>query len=260
MIFVVFVLNSSFFEVSGFGKGIGTGLIGVVTKPVVGILDASSQISNGIKNSQREQTFRVRRPRQFDQTGIVRPFNESLAEAQEVLRTIDNSIHGRSIAVFLYPELGCVERNLKGKPVERNHHVLVSSKAVFYLEGNEVYQMKTEWKMPMKEIGKCMIRQTNIVLVQQGARDVVREIKMHHVEEAHFVMRKIQKTLEAERDLEMNNLSAKVDASTLNLLEKLNERDDTDLELLGAGGVAYMARAASRNTIQFQNKEKEDDE
>lgn len=239
----------------GFGKGIGTGLIGIVTKPVVGVLDASSQIANGIKNSQKEETFRVRRPRQFDQTGIVFPYNERKAEAQEVLRTIDKSVHGRSIAIFLYPELGSVETNKRGRLVDRNH-VLISSKAVFYLEGNEMYHLKTEWRMPLREIGKCMIRQKSIVLVQQGARDVVREIPMSHVEEAHFVMRKIQKTIDAERDLEMNNLNDpnRMDSSTINLFQKLNERDNTDMEFLGAGGVAFLAQAAQSNADKVEKK------
>ena len=242
----------SFFLVSGLGKGVGKGAVGIVIKPVVGILDASSQIANGIKNALKHETVRVRRPRQFDQTGIVRPFNESLAEAQQVLRTIDNSIHGRAIAVFLYPELGCVENDEKDHDFERQWHVLITSKAVFYLKGREMYHLKINWIMPLSDIGSCVLEGCNIKVRQAGARDVVRIIKMHHMEEAHFVMRKIERALQAHNNMESNSLKPTVDVSLLNLLEKLNERQDSDVELLGAAGTAYTARAATKNTVDLK--------
>ncbi len=107
--------------VAGFGVGVLSGLIGVVTKvreilcrflslpppplffffffllsfffvllqPIVGVLDATSQISHGIQNSSVSGRFRVRRPRQFnDLAGTLQPFDGHLADAQELLQVV----------------------------------------------------------------------------------------------------------------------------------------------------------------------------
>lgn len=74
----------------GFVKGVGTGMLGVVTKPLVGALDASSQLSNGLKNQASSiDCDRVRRPRHFDAIACVHAYDGFKAEAQELLHTIE---------------------------------------------------------------------------------------------------------------------------------------------------------------------------
>jgi vacuolar protein sorting-associated protein 13A/C len=36
---------------AGFFKGVGKGLVGVVTKPVIGVFDLASNVSEGIRNT-----------------------------------------------------------------------------------------------------------------------------------------------------------------------------------------------------------------
>lgn len=77
--------------VSGFGKGI----VGTVTKPVAGILDltsgAASSIRDTSKGHQHRRPARVRRPRCcYGHGGLLPPYQESYAEAQEVLLQKNN--------------------------------------------------------------------------------------------------------------------------------------------------------------------------
>lgn len=196
---------------AGFGKGIVSGVVGVVAKPVVGILDATSQIAHGIKNSQENDRRRIRRPRQFDQTGTIQLFNGLKAEAQEVLHSIDHSRFAISIANFMYPELESLERTSKGKYVPRKFRVLLSNKAIFYLEGLEVQDLHLQWHAPLREIGQLKVRSTNIILVHVSDQGpTVRAIAMNSMEEAILIHNKIHRAIEEDKDRALNNSTADV--------------------------------------------------
>ena len=62
--------------VGGFFKGIGKGLVGVVTKPVIGVFDMAANVSEGIRNTttvfDETQIDRIRPPRLIPFDGIQR--------------------------------------------------------------------------------------------------------------------------------------------------------------------------------------------
>ena len=62
--------------VGGFFKGIGKGLVGVVTKPLVGVFDLASNVTEGIRNTTTVfdggNITRIRPPRFVGRDGILR--------------------------------------------------------------------------------------------------------------------------------------------------------------------------------------------
>ncbi len=78
----------------GFFKGIGKGVIGVATKPVIGVLDLASNVSEGIRNTTTvfdgSELDRVRLARFVPADGIVRPYSQREALGQYWLKQADD--------------------------------------------------------------------------------------------------------------------------------------------------------------------------
>lgn len=78
----------------GFFKGIGKGVVGLATKPAIGIFDLASNVTEGIRNTttvfDAEGLDRVRLTRFIPQDGIVRPYSQREALGQFWLKQLDN--------------------------------------------------------------------------------------------------------------------------------------------------------------------------
>lgn len=79
----------------GFFKGVGAGLVGAVASPFAATLRLGNNVSTGIKNSAirigkgKLPTYgRFRHPRYFNSKNILQSYDESIAEANEILKTI----------------------------------------------------------------------------------------------------------------------------------------------------------------------------
>jgi vacuolar protein sorting-associated protein 13A/C len=93
--------------VVGFFKGVGSGLLGVVTSPFSAVLRIGSSVASGIantgeflKNGKISQNGRVRFPRHFSSSRVLTPYNEELAEAQEWLR-VNKEFKHEHLVLFL---------------------------------------------------------------------------------------------------------------------------------------------------------------
>jgi len=79
---------------AGFFKGVGRGLVGAVTKPMVGVFDLASNVTEGIRNGTsahvQSSLERVRPPRFVSSEGILRPYRERDAKGQQLLRDLEN--------------------------------------------------------------------------------------------------------------------------------------------------------------------------
>jgi vacuolar protein sorting-associated protein 13A/C len=65
--------------IEGFVLGIGKGLLGMVAKPVVGVVDFASNVSEGIKNTTtvfEEELDRQRLPRFIGKDGVLRVISD----------------------------------------------------------------------------------------------------------------------------------------------------------------------------------------
>jgi vacuolar protein sorting-associated protein 13A/C len=78
----------------GFLKGFGKGVVGAVTKPVVGVFDLASNVTEGIRNTttvfDTNEVDRVRLPRYVGRDGILRKYEQREALGQSWLKEIDN--------------------------------------------------------------------------------------------------------------------------------------------------------------------------
>jgi vacuolar protein sorting-associated protein 13A/C len=87
----------------GFFKGVGAGAIGLVASPFAATLRFGNNVSTGIKNSAirigkgKLPTYgRFRHPRYFNSKNILQPFDEAVAEANEILKTIKQGFYANS--------------------------------------------------------------------------------------------------------------------------------------------------------------------
>ncbi len=75
--------------VGGFFKGVGLGLVGAITKPLIGTIDMTSSVTEGIKNSAASgsayATGHVRFPRVIPHDGVVKRFSVREAYGQSSL-------------------------------------------------------------------------------------------------------------------------------------------------------------------------------
>ncbi|KAI8644804.1 hypothetical protein BD408DRAFT_104972 [Parasitella parasitica] len=79
--------------VGGFLKGFGKGLVGAVTKPVVGVFDFTSNVTEGIRNTttptDTNMIERVRYPRYIGTDGLLKPYSLREAIGQHWLKDVD---------------------------------------------------------------------------------------------------------------------------------------------------------------------------
>jgi vacuolar protein sorting-associated protein 13A/C len=78
----------------GFMKGVGVGMLGVVTKPAIGAFDLASNLAEGVRNTttvfDSDGLDRVRLTRFIGMDGIVRPYSQREALGQFWLKTTDD--------------------------------------------------------------------------------------------------------------------------------------------------------------------------
>ncbi|KAI5124698.1 hypothetical protein M0805_004304 [Coniferiporia weirii] len=78
----------------GFFKGMGKGLVGAITKPVVGVFDLAANVTEGIRNTttvfDAPQRDRVRKPRHVPVDGVLEPYLARKALGQSWMRDIQD--------------------------------------------------------------------------------------------------------------------------------------------------------------------------
>lgn len=84
--------------VVGFFKGVGKGLVGAVTKPVVGLVDLATNVTEGIKNTttvfdEAGELDRIRVPRFVDEDGILRAYSQREALGQQWLMETEDGVY-----------------------------------------------------------------------------------------------------------------------------------------------------------------------
>lgn len=94
----------------GFFKGLGAGIVGAVTAPLAAALRIGSSVATGISNTgtllskgKIHHYGRLRFPRQFGVRRVLEPYDEELAQAQELVRTLKDYKRQR-IACFVQVE------------------------------------------------------------------------------------------------------------------------------------------------------------
>ncbi|ORY58482.1 uncharacterized protein BCR38DRAFT_489400 [Pseudomassariella vexata] len=142
---------------AGFFKGVGKGALGFVTKPVVGVFDLASNVSEGIRNTTTvfdgSELDRVRLTRFIPSDGIVRPYNQREALGQFWLKQVDNGkyFNEEYIAHLELPREDMV--------------VMVTYSRILLIRSR---RLTTEWDVPLKDVQTIAKERTGISIVLRG--------------------------------------------------------------------------------------------
>ncbi|KAF9435541.1 hypothetical protein BGZ76_006083 [Entomortierella beljakovae] len=126
--------------VEGFFKGVGIGLVGAVTKPLVGVFDFTTNVTSGIRNTTTvfdRDTRRKRTPRHVPKNGILTLYDPSKALGQFWLKQVDS---GR----FFYDDY-IAHLVLKGD----NMVAMLTSKRIMMFRAET---LRVEWDLEFAEI------------------------------------------------------------------------------------------------------------
>jgi vacuolar protein sorting-associated protein 13A/C len=143
--------------VAGFFKGVGLGVLGLATKPAIGIFDLASNVSEGIRNTTTvfdgEALDRVRLPRFIGADGIVRPYNQREALGQFWLKQLDNGkyFNEQYIAHLELPREDVV--------------VMLTYSRIMLIKSKK---LTTEWDVPLKDIQTISKERTGLSLTLRG--------------------------------------------------------------------------------------------
>jgi vacuolar protein sorting-associated protein 13A/C len=141
----------------GFIKGFGKGVLGLATKPAVGVLDMASNVSEGIRNTTTvfdgQELDRSRFPRFIPNDGIVRPYNPREALGQYWLKQVDNGKY------FDEQYIGHLEL-----PKE-DMVVMVTFARVLLIRSR---RLASEWDIPLKDVQTIAKERTGVSLTLRG--------------------------------------------------------------------------------------------
>ncbi|KND86587.1 Vacuolar protein sorting-associated protein 13 [Tolypocladium ophioglossoides CBS 100239] len=141
----------------GFFKGVGKGVLGLATKPAVGVLDMASNVSEGIRNTTTvfdgSELERTRFPRFISNDGIVRPYNPREALGQYWLKQVDNGRY------FDEQYIGHLEL-----PKE-DMVVMVTFARILLIRSR---RLTSEWDVPLKDLQTIAKERTGVSLVLRG--------------------------------------------------------------------------------------------
>lgn len=143
--------------VAGFFKGVGMGVIGLATKPAIGIFDLASNVSEGIRNTttvfDNDGLDRVRLTRFIGGDGVVRPYNQREALGQFWLKQLDNGkyFNEQYIAHLELPREDVV--------------VMLTYSRIMLIKSKK---LASEWDVPLKDIQTISKERTGLSLTLRG--------------------------------------------------------------------------------------------
>jgi vacuolar protein sorting-associated protein 13A/C len=144
----------------GFAKGVGKGVLGMVTKPAIGVFDLASSIAEGVKNTttvfDQEGLDHVRLTRFIGVDGIVRPYSQREAMGQFWLKTMDSGKY--------FSEDYIAHLELPG----RDMLVMLTYSGIMMVRTKRLH---VEWDMLLKDIQTISKERTGISITIQGGQN-----------------------------------------------------------------------------------------
>jgi vacuolar protein sorting-associated protein 13A/C len=166
--------------IGGFFKGVGVGLVGIVTKPVVGVLDATTSLTEGIKNTADPDAVdleQVRLPRAVPYDGVIRPYSAHEARGQSILYAMHLRLHetvtGFRLASWTEAAGGPREFYVAHTAVPHDKAVvLVTSQAVILVEADDFTEI---WRVPLGELVHVRPHRDIVLLVTRQEQEATRQ-------------------------------------------------------------------------------------
>lgn len=144
----------------GFFKGVGKGLVGVVTKPAVGVFDLASNLSEGIRNTttvfDKPERDRVRLPRHVPPDGILVPFSAREALGQYWMRDLDNGAFRKEAYVAHIDS-----------PGSDNVILLTSTRILSFWSK----KLRLDWNVPLAMVQGIAVEDTGIRFTHKSGKD-----------------------------------------------------------------------------------------
>ena len=143
--------------VAGFFKGVGKGVLGLATKPAIGVFDLASNVSEGIRNTttvfDADGLDRVRLTRFIGTDGIVRPYSQREALGQFWLKQLDSGkyFNEQYIAHLELPREDVV--------------VMLTYSRIMLIKSKK---LMSEWDVPLKDIQTISKERTGLSLTLRG--------------------------------------------------------------------------------------------
>jgi vacuolar protein sorting-associated protein 13A/C len=135
----------------GFFKGVGKGLVGAVTKPVVGVFDLASNVSEGIRNTttvfDNPERDRIRLPRLIPADGVLRTYSPREALGQSWMKDLNNGVYRREHYVAHIHSPGA-----------DNIILLTASRVLSFWSK----KLRLDWELPFTQIQGVTVEDTGI--------------------------------------------------------------------------------------------------
>ncbi|KAF9044538.1 vacuolar protein sorting-associated protein 13 [Hymenopellis radicata] len=144
----------------GFFKGVGKGVVGVVTKPVIGVFDLASNVSEGIRNTttvfDNPEKDRMRQPRLVPSDGVLAPYSPRDATGQYWMRDLNNGVYRKEHYVAHY-----------NSPGSDNVVLLTSSRVLSFWSK----KLKLDWDLPLTEVQGVTVEDTGIRFAHKAGKE-----------------------------------------------------------------------------------------
>ncbi|KAF8974033.1 vacuolar protein sorting-associated protein 13 [Flammula alnicola] len=144
----------------GFFKGVGKGLVGAVTKPVVGVFDLASNVSEGIRNTttvfDNPERDRIRLPRLVPADGVLRPYSSREALGQSWMKDLNNGVYRREHYVAHINSPGA------------DNVILLTASRVLSLWSKK---LRLEWELPFTQIQGVTVEDTGIRFAHKAGKE-----------------------------------------------------------------------------------------
>ncbi|PCH06461.1 Vacuolar protein sorting-associated protein 13 [Penicillium occitanis (nom. inval.)] len=141
----------------GFMKGVGVGMLGVVTKPAIGAFDLASNLAEGVRNTttvfDSDGLDRVRLTRFIGMDGIVRPYSQREALGQFWLKTTDDG--------KFFKEDYIAHLELPG----RDMIVMLTYDRILLIRSDK---LRSEWEIKLTEIQTISKERTGMSITLKG--------------------------------------------------------------------------------------------
>ncbi|KAJ2960621.1 hypothetical protein NQZ79_g4034 [Umbelopsis isabellina] len=138
--------------VGGFFTGVGKGLVGAVTKPMVGVFDLASNVTEGIRNTTTANDDiidRVRAPRHVGADGILQQYSRREAQGQFWLKMAEGGQYSS-------------ENYISHCEVQDNEVVAILTDASIMLI--RIRRLTVDWREPFTEIQTIKCEPTGIAI------------------------------------------------------------------------------------------------
>ncbi|KAJ3192438.1 hypothetical protein HK101_006567 [Irineochytrium annulatum] len=142
--------------VGGFFKGLGKGLVGVVSKPLIGVFDLATNVSEGIRNTTTvfdKELEKIRLPRFISRDGILTPYDPREAQGLYWLMSLDNGKYFHE-QYFAHLELKI-----------EDFVVIVTDRRILMAK---LRSSRVDWEIPFEDLQLARLDNGGITLIQRG--------------------------------------------------------------------------------------------